>query len=418
MARVVVVGGGFAGLSAAARLAKLRHDVTVVEESAALGGRMRGVEFDGHRFDLTSPLVTLPGVFRDLFRKSGRPMDRILGFEKVHGRRHLFTDASVLDLPLGNRGDQVRALEEWAPETAGWSTWVDKSADTWDALRTVSLDHVFTGREAFTSSQWKTLRVRRSVAKELSRARLDERMGRVITDPLALDGHDPKRVPAFVASSHYVERNFGLWAFDGGMPGLISAMEQRLDERSVTIVLDCKAHDVVLRDGDVAGVVVGADVIPADIVVWCAPTWPVSLRAPQAKAAIPASRAFLTLAPSAPALAIETHAHADAPLRLFANDPTHVTVEHRGSKDPLQTLAHCGLDLRPHVVARHDVGPAELDALGHWGWQWQRWTSACAAPGVNPGGSLYFAGAHAHPGPTLELIGMATAAIAEAVGKS
>ncbi|HET8960212.1 FAD-dependent oxidoreductase, partial [Nocardioides sp.] len=33
MARVVVVGGGFGGLAAAARLAKLGHDVTLTERS-------------------------------------------------------------------------------------------------------------------------------------------------------------------------------------------------------------------------------------------------------------------------------------------------------------------------------------------------------------------------------------------------
>jgi phytoene dehydrogenase-like protein len=37
-------------------------------------------------------------------------------------------------------------------------------------------------------------------------------------------------------------------------------------------------------------------------------------------------------------------------------------------------------------------------------------------PGVNPTGGVYLAGAHAHPGSSLELIGMATAAIAAAIG--
>ena len=54
--------------------------------------------------------------------------------------------------------------------------------------------------------------------------------------------------------------------------------------------------------------------------------------------------------------------------------------------------------------------------MGHWGWAWSRWTTAFDLPGVAPTGGLYFAGAHAHPGGSLEAIGMATAAIADDVG--
>ena len=41
MARVVVVGGGLGGLAAAARLAKLGHDVTLVERLADARRRPR-----------------------------------------------------------------------------------------------------------------------------------------------------------------------------------------------------------------------------------------------------------------------------------------------------------------------------------------------------------------------------------------
>ena len=44
MSRVVVIGGGFGGLASAARLAKLGHDVTLVEASDRLGGAIGYVE--------------------------------------------------------------------------------------------------------------------------------------------------------------------------------------------------------------------------------------------------------------------------------------------------------------------------------------------------------------------------------------
>ena len=49
MARVVVVGGGFGGLASAARLAKLGHEVTLLEANAELGGALGYVEKDGFR---------------------------------------------------------------------------------------------------------------------------------------------------------------------------------------------------------------------------------------------------------------------------------------------------------------------------------------------------------------------------------
>src|SRR5690554_4358001 len=106
MSQVVVVGGGFAGMSAAARLAKLHHDVTLIEASDRLGGALHGRWVEGRRWPLHPEQVTLPGVFRDLFRKSGRPMDRTLGFTPADGPRHIFKDGSVLDLAMGRRSEQ------------------------------------------------------------------------------------------------------------------------------------------------------------------------------------------------------------------------------------------------------------------------------------------------------------------------
>ena len=60
--------------------------------------------------------------------------------------------------------------------------------------------------------------------------------------------------------------------------------------------------------------------------------------------------------------------------------------------------------------------PSDLVRLGHWGWAWRGWTTIFELPGVAPAGGVYFAVAHAHPGGSLEAIGMATASIAEAVG--
>jgi len=414
MANVVVVGGGFAGLSAAARLAKLRHDVTLLESGDRLGGRLNGHLSDGHTWPLELDTVTLPGVFRDLFRKSGRPIDRVMGFEKTEGRRHLFKDASVLDLPLGNRGDQHEAVAALFGEDE-WSPWVDRFAEPWNLIRRMALDEVFPGRAVVTRPVRKVLRPRRTVGS-LDRDFSDARLAAIVLDPFRLAGHDRRTTPGFLAVSHYLERSFGRWRFEGGLPGLAASLEKRLTERKVTVELGERAHEIVRTGGRVTGVVTDRRTVPADVVVWCAPTWPAPLPPVRMLPVIPASRTLITLSPDAPAMPDEILVHADPPMRLFTAGENRWTIEHHSGEDPLLALARLKLDLRAHVLTRTSLTPSDLVTLGHWGWTWNTWTTAFGLPGVAPTGGLYFAGAHAHPGGTLEAIGMATAAIAADVG--
>ncbi|MCW2801055.1 MAG: hypothetical protein JWQ70_2527 [Aeromicrobium sp.] len=415
MARVVVVGGGFAGLSAAARLAKLRHEVTVIEASDRLGGRLHGVTFDGETWPTELDTVTLPGVFRDLFRKSGRPIDEVIQLDITEGRRHIFKDKSMLDLPLGNRGDQRAALIAAFGDDE-WSEWVDTYAETWDVIRRTALDQTFAGRPAIDKNVRKVLRPRQSLAALTDKAFPDERLAKLVLGPVRLAGDERRVTPGFVAVSHYVERNFGRWRFEGGLPALADALESRLAERGVTVETGESGHELVRDGADVRGVVTDRRTIPADVVVWCAPTWPAPLPAPRGMPRIPAAHTFITLDASAPAMPDEVLVHANPPIRLWSGGGAKWTIEHRSGEDVLRALARFGLDLREHVTARHDMTPSDLVGLGHWGWAWRGWTTIFDLPGVAPTGGLYFAGAHAHPGASLEAIGMATAAIADAVG--
>ncbi|MGZ5415297.1 MAG: hypothetical protein ACXWDC_09415, partial [Aeromicrobium sp.] len=157
-------------------------------------------------------------------------------------------------------------------------------------------------------------------------------------------------------------------------------------------------------------------VVPADVVLWCGPNQPAPLPPSRELRLIPASRTYLTLDPAAPDLADEILLHSNPPIRMWTSAPGQWTIEHRSGEDPVRVMARCGIDVRPYIVNRWDQSPSQLVTQCHWGWEWQRWTTAVRVPGVDPGSGVFFAGAHAHPGGSLELIGMATAAIADAVG--
>jgi len=419
MARVVVVGGGFAGMSAAARLAKLRHDVTLLEAGDELGGRLRGHTVEGGTWQLSPDSVTLPGVLRDLFRKSGRQIERVVDLVPVDSRRHVFADRSVLDLPFGSRADQHDAITEVLGGDS-WSPWVDTLADGWDALRHTLLERLLDDRDDLDRPTRRALAVRRPLSRLARKDLSDDRLREIVIDAVRLDGHNPRTVPAFVAVQHYVERSFGRWRVEGGLAALADALTTRLEERKVDVRTGVPAHAVEVTSGRVAGVVTQSDRIDADLVVWCAPTWPAPLPDPPGIPAIPASRTLITLDRSAPDLPLDLIAHGDPPVRAWSDGSRRWTLAHHNAEDPLIALARVGVDLRDHVVDRYDLSPSDLVRLGHWGWAWQGWTTLFDRPGVGTefrfGGTLFMAGAHAHPGGTIEEIGAATATIAEAIG--
>ncbi|MBU6331912.1 MAG: FAD-dependent oxidoreductase, partial [Bacteroidetes bacterium] len=72
--RVAVIGGGVAGLAAAARLAAQGYRVDLLEAASEPGGKMRDYQAEGFRFDGGPSLFTLPEVMEQLFADCGKKM--------------------------------------------------------------------------------------------------------------------------------------------------------------------------------------------------------------------------------------------------------------------------------------------------------------------------------------------------------
>lgn len=417
------MGGGFAGISAAVRIAKLRHRVTLLEASDRLGGQLLPYEVAGWSFDDGLSELTLPATVRDLFKKSGRPIDRtdvVLTALPV-ARRHVFDRGLVLDLPAGSRGAQTDAVDDVLGPGSGarWTRWVDAFDDVWEALRHVALNRRFGGRADFDRAQWRTLRPRLSLSRAARWGLRNPYLRALALDRHRLDGQQPRAMPAFVGAYELVERSFGRWRIEGGTPVLLAALERRLEERRVDVRLGTRVHDVT-GEGHVDGVTTDDGHVAADVVVWAAPAGPGGRRESTALPAVPSSRTYLGLGPYAPRLDQQTVVHG-TPVRIMPS-ATHGgegqawTVEHVGVEDPIQTMRRVGIDVGDHVQHREDVSAVDLvrrhGARG--GWQWSGWRTALEVPGVGrePDGFLRV-GVNAHPGPSTELVALGTAAAAE-----
>jgi UDP-galactopyranose mutase len=426
MARVVVVGGGFGGLASALRLAKLGHDVSLVEEGE-LGGVLAPVTAEGFGWDTVTHTL-LPAVVRDLFRKTGRPLERELELTQLDClREHWFEDGSSLVLSTG-RTDQLESFDSLAAGLGErWLAHVDAYADDWEVIRRRYAE-VAWDPDQVSPELAARLDSRESLRRRLRRIP-DERARLVAAHPFAADGHDVRDVPAWAGLTAYLEQRFGAWAFTGGTVTLVEALVRRLDTRKVAVVRG-RARDVVVREGRAAGVTTTAGDLDADVVV-CAvdprtlPALAGTVR--RTTPAIPAATTYLGLAGEVRDLPHELVVHGDPTLVLRtrgrAPEGQHAwTVQSRGrnDEDPVAVLARHGLVSRDQVLMRLDMSPREL--VERWGgsplgvrWEGRGTVRRRLGPRT-PVTGVYAAGAHATPGSGLPYAGLSAALVAQVVG--
>lgn len=73
--RIVIVGAGLGGLSAACHLSQKGHDISVVEKALVPGGRAGLIEDSGFRFDPGPCVLTMTGILSDAFTAAGAAID-------------------------------------------------------------------------------------------------------------------------------------------------------------------------------------------------------------------------------------------------------------------------------------------------------------------------------------------------------
>src|SRR4051794_17446634 len=222
------------GLAAAARLAALGHQVTVCEQAPVVGGKLGRFEQDGFAFDTGPSLLTLPAVYRDLFLKTGAPLEDVLPITPVDPVCHYrFADGVELDMPNVSRPRIAAAWDDAVGSGAGadWTSFLDRAGRIWNATRGPFLESALEGPRALVSqarrvSDLRTIAPWRSL-RGLGRQYLRDPHQRMFLDRYATyTGSDPRRAPAALAAVPYVEQSFGAWYVPGGLRRLAEAVAE------------------------------------------------------------------------------------------------------------------------------------------------------------------------------------------------
>ncbi len=270
--KIIVIGSGFAGLSAAAVLAQKGYHVTLLEKNSTLGGRARVFRAEGYTFDMGPSWYWMPEVFEHffgLFGHSSRDFYELIRLDPSY--QVVWKDGTADAIPA-QMSELEAFCERYEPggaeklrkflKEAQYKYQVGMSEFVWKP--SLSLREFLDIRllvSAFKIDMFRS--VRAHVRKFFSHPKLRE----LLEFPVLFLGATPAHTPALYTMMNYADMALGTWYPLGGMNKIIEAFVHIAQKQGVNILADYPVEQITIKNGKANGVYTAKGWLEADAVV-------------------------------------------------------------------------------------------------------------------------------------------------------
>jgi 1-hydroxycarotenoid 3,4-desaturase len=272
---VVIVGAGIGGLAAALRLASAGVQVTVVEARDAPGGKMRTLPSVAGPVDAGPTVLTMRGVFDDLFAAAGERLEDHLGLVQLQVlARHYWRDGTVFDLHADPEVSAAGVRTVFGAKVEGeFRAFHARAARLFAAFDTPMM------QAAAPSQADLVLRVARApglvrdmapwatLAGMLRGAFSEPKLAQLFGRYATYVGGSPYAVPALLALIAEAEMR-GVWAVAGGMHALARAVEGLARARGAVFRYGEEVRRIEVQGGRAVAVQTAGGRIAADAVLF------------------------------------------------------------------------------------------------------------------------------------------------------
>ena len=270
--RVIVIGAGFAGLSAATQLADLGYDVTILEKNSVPGGRARVFREQGFVFDMGPSWYWMPDVFDDYFARFGKKTSDYYKLVRLDpSYRVIFGPTQAVDLPADMAGlralfesiepGAAAQLDEFLRQAAykyevGIKKFVWKPSRKLKEFLSLKLLYDVTRLDVF-----------QPFATHVRKFFKDPRLLQLVEFPILFLGATAEKTPAMYSLMNYAEMKLGTWYPLGGMHEIVRGMVELAEEKGVKIILNQNVRHIAVEKGQATRVLTAEGTYEGDIMV-------------------------------------------------------------------------------------------------------------------------------------------------------
>ena len=271
MKHITIIGSGFAGLSAAAYMAKEGHQVTVIEKNEQAGGRARSFESAGFTFDMGPSWYWMPDIFESFFKDFGKqPNDFYQLIRLDPSYQVLWED---LQLPLPANFTELKAVFESLEKGAGnqLELFLKEAAYKYE----VGI-HKFVEKPGLSITEFFTLDVAKSVFKidlltsihtHVRKYFSNPKLIQIAEFPILFLGALPKNTPALYSLMNYADMKLGTWYPMGGMTELVKGMQQLAMNLGVQFKFNESVLSFEYQNKSISKVITDKNTYPTDAVI-------------------------------------------------------------------------------------------------------------------------------------------------------
>jgi phytoene desaturase len=271
-ADVVVVGGGFGGLSTACYLAGAGADVTLLEKNEQLGGRASRLEVDGFRFDMGPSWYLMPDVFERFFGHFDHEPSEYYDLTRLDPHyRIFFKDGDRVDMvpDLDRNREVFESYEPGAGER--FDEYLEKSKVNYE----VGMEHfVYEDRTSISDFlDWNVAKNARGLSLVGSMQRHVEKyfdhpkLQQIMQYTLVFLGGAPTNTPALYNLMSHVDFNMGVYYPENGLGGVVDGIVELGEELGVDFRTDAPVTEIEGREGAFVTRTEGAGEFYSDYVV-------------------------------------------------------------------------------------------------------------------------------------------------------